>query len=193
MNNLVFATNNQNKINEVRAVLPPAVIVLGLKDISCYEELPENQNTLEGNALEKAGYVYDNFGFDCFSEDTGLEVRALNNAPGVYSARYAGLQKNADDNINKVLEKLHGNKDRTARFRTVIALIIKGKRKLFEGIVEGEILIKREGVNGFGYDPVFKPNGYEYSFGVLDQKIKLEISHRSRAVSKLLNYLNSLI
>jgi len=193
MSNLVFATNNQNKINEVKSVLPTTFKVLGLKDISCNEELPENQNTLEGNALEKASYVFDNFGFDCFSEDTGLEVRALNNDPGVYSARYAGLQKNTDDNINKVLEKLSGVTDRTARFRTVIALIIKGERKLFEGIVYGEILYNREGVNGFGYDPVFKPKGYDSSFGVLDQKIKLKISHRSRAVSKLLNYLNSLI
>ena len=192
MSNLVFATNNENKIKEVRSVLPSAFKILGLKDISCFEELPENQNTLEGNAIEKANYVFDNYAYDCFSEDTGLEINALNNDPGVYSARYAGPQRNANDNIDRVLGNLIGVKDRSARFRTVIALIINGKSKLFEGIVEGEILIEREGTNGFGYDPIFKPNDYEHSFGVLEHNIKLEISHRSRAVSKLLDYLNFL-
>ena len=127
-----------------------------------------------------------------FSEDTGLEIKSLNNAPGDYSARYAGLQRSSKDNINKVLNDLKGVKDRRARFRTVVALIMDWKRQLFEGVVEGEILNEREGVNGFGYDPIFKPDGYDHSFGLLDKKVKLEISHRTRAVSSLLNYLNSL-
>ena len=192
MKKLVFATNNKNKVNEVRAILPSGFKLFSLKDISCEEELPENQDTLEGNALEKANYLYDNYGYNCFSEDTGLEIKSLNNAPGVYSARYAGLQRSSEDNINKVLNDLKGVKDRRARFRTVVALIMDGKRQLFEGVVEGEILNEREGVNGFGYDPIFKPDGYDHSFGLLDKKIKLEISHRTRAVSSLLNYLNSL-
>ena len=192
MKKLVFATNNKNKVNEVRAILPSNFKLLSLKDIACEEELPENQDTIEGNALEKANYLYDNYGFNCFSEDTGLEIKSLNNAPGVYSARYAGPQRNSDDNINKVLNDLKGIKDRRARFRTVVALIIDGKRQLFEGVVEGEILNEREGINGFGYDPIFKPNGFDHSFGILHEKIKLEISHRTRAVSRLLNHLNSL-
>ena len=192
MKKLVFATNNKNKVNEVRAILPSNFKLLSLKDIACEEELPENQDTIEGNALEKANYLYDNYGFNCFSEDTGLEIKSLNNAPGVYSARYAGPQRNSDDNINKVLNDLKGIKDRRARFRTVVALIIDGKRQLFEGVVEGEILNEREGINGFGYDPIFKPNGFDHSFGILNEKIKLEISHRTRAVSRLLNHLNSL-
>ena len=192
MKKLVFATNNKNKVNEVRAILPSGFKLFSLKDISCEEELPENQDTLEGNALEKANYLYDNYGYNCFSEDTGLEIKSLNNAPGVYSARYAGLQRSSEDNINKVLNDLKGVKDRRARFRTVVALIMDGKRQLFEGVVEGEILNEREGVNGFGYDPIFKPDGYDHSFGLLDKKVKLEISHRTRAVSSLLNYLNSL-
>ena len=192
MKKLVFATNNKNKVNEVRAILPSGFKLFSLKDISCEEELPENQDTLEGNALEKANYLYDNYGYNCFSEDTGLEIKSLNNAPGVYSARYAGLQRSSEDNINKVLNDLKGVKDRRARFRTVVALIMDGKRQLFEGVVEGEILNEIEGVNGFGYDPIFKPDGYDHSFGLLDKKVKLEISHRTRAVSSLLNYLNSL-
>ena len=192
MKKLVFATNNKNKVNEVRAILPSGFKLFSLKDISCEEELPENQDTLEGNALEKANYLYDNYGYNCFSEDTGLEIKSLNNAPGVYSARYAGLQRSSEDNINKVLNDLKGVKDRRARFRTVVALIMDGKRQLFEGVVEGEILNEREGVNGFGYDPIFKPDGYNHSFGLLDKKVKLEISHRTRAISSLLNYLNSL-
>ena len=172
MKSLVFATNNKNKIKEVEVLLPKDFKILSLSDISCFIELPENQNTLEGNALEKAEFVYDNFRVNCFSEDTGLEVFALNNEPGVYSARYAGKNKDDNANMELLLSRLKDVKDRSARFRTVIALIIDGNKLLFEGMVEGDILYHKIGNEGFGYDPIFQPKGYDKSFAELGISVK---------------------
>ena len=192
MKSLVFATNNTNKIKEVEVLLPKDFKILSLSDISCFIELPENQNTLEGNALEKAEFVYDNFRVNCFSEDTGLEVFALNNEPGVYSARYAGKNKDDNANMELLLSRLKDVKDRSARFRTVIALIIDGNKLLFEGMVEGDILYHKIGNEGFGYDPIFQPKGYDKSFAELGISVKKNISHRTMAMRKLLDYLNAL-
>ena len=192
MKSLVFATNNKNKIKEVEVLLPKDFKILSLSDISCFIELPENQNTLEGNALEKAEFVYDNFRVNCFSEDTGLEVFALNNEPGVYSARYAGKNKDDNANMELLLSRLKDVKDRSARFRTVIALIIDGNKLLFEGMVEGDILYHKIGNEGFGYDPIFQPKGYDKSFAELGISVKKNISHRTMAMRKLLDYLNAL-
>lgn len=192
MKSIVFATNNKNKIIEVKALLPNDFNILSLSDISCFTELPENQNTLEGNALEKAEFVYDNFEVDCFSEDTGLEVYMLDNEPGVYSARYAGNNKDDNANMDLLLSKLQGIENRDARFRTVIALIIDGKKLTFEGCVEGDILNHKIGNEGFGYDPVFRPKGYDKSFAELGIGIKKNISHRAMAMRGLLGYLNAL-
>lgn len=191
MNKIVFATNNKHKLTEVKALLGSRYEILGLKDIGCDEEIPETADTLEGNALIKAKYVVEKYGLDCFADDTGLEVPALNNAPGVYSARYAGPQKSADDNIEKLLNELDGNKNRDAHFRTVIALIRNNEENLFEGKVSGIITNERSGENGFGYDPVFLPDGYDVTFAQMDLKDKNEISHRARAVRKLVKFLNT--
>jgi XTP/dITP diphosphohydrolase len=187
---LVFATNNKHKLEEVNNILGESFELLSLNDIGCDEDIPETAETLEGNALQKARYVHEHYGYHCFADDTGLEVEALDMAPGVYSARYAGPQKNSQDNTQKLLRELYKINNRNARFRTVIALIIDGKEWLFEGIVEGEILKKPSGVKGFGYDPVFKPNGYEQSFAEMDLSLKNKISHRGRAVAKLIDFLN---
>ncbi len=186
---LVFATNNQHKLQELQAILGNHFELLSLNEIGCNEEIPEEQPTLEGNASQKAFYIYNKYGLSCFADDTGLEIEALNGEPGVYSARYAGEDKNADANMNKVLNKMAKINDRKARFRTVISLIINGEETQFEGIVDGEILNVKMGNSGFGYDPIFQPEGYSKTFAEMDMKEKNQISHRGRAVQKLVNYL----
>jgi XTP/dITP diphosphohydrolase len=186
---LVFATNNLNKLSELEDLLPANIELLGLKDIGCNQELPETQNTLEGNAMQKAEFVFEHFGYNCFTDDTGLEVEALNNEPGVYSARYAGKDCSSNDNMQKVLQKLVGRNDRNAKFRTVIALIIDGKKSLFEGECEGEITKERKGEKGFGYDSIFLPKGVDTTFAQMTKKQKGAISHRGRATKKLVEFL----
>lgn len=187
---LVFATNNRHKLQEVSAMLGEKFELLSLSDIGCTVDIPETSDTLSGNALQKARYVKEHFGIDCFADDTGLEVKALDGAPGVHSARYAG-DHDSEANITKLLGELEDKKDRTARFRTVIALLNGEKEYLFEGIVNGRIAEKREGYEGFGYDPVFVPDGYDCSFAQLGNDIKNTISHRARAIGKLVEFLNS--
>jgi len=189
MNKLVFATNNNHKLEEVRAILGESFEVVGLKDIGCYDDIPETSETLEGNALQKAQYVFDRFGSDCFADDTGLEISALNGAPGVYSARFAGEECDAQKNMQKVLLQLGENENRDACFRTVIALIQGGNVKYFEGKICGDIAKVRTGDSGFGYDPIFIPEGYNKSFAELTSEEKNKISHRALAVKKLADYL----
>ena len=189
---LVFATNNMHKLAELQAILGDKIKLLSLKDIDCDEDIPEDQETLEGNASQKAFYVYNKFGYNCFADDTGLEIDALNGEPGVYSARYAGDEKSAEANIAKVLAQLIKIKNRKARFRTVISLVIDGSEKQFEGVVEGEILTQKRGTSGFGYDPVFQPSGFVQTFAEMNLTDKNKISHRGRAVEKLIHYLKTL-
>lgn len=186
---LVFATGNQYKLKEVKAILGTDFVLSDLVKIGCTEEVPETQNTIEGNAVQKANYVFDNYGLDCFAEDTGLEVMALDGEPGVFSARYAGPQRSAADNMNLVLERLQGKTNRKARFKTVIALVEDGKVVTFEGIINGVILNAPTGKEGFGYDPIFQPEGYDQSFAQIGSKLKNKISHRAIAVDKLVKYL----
>ena len=188
---LVFASNNKNKIQEIKHQMPDDIELLSLEDIGCFEEIPETADTIEGNAILKADYVTKNYGYNCFADDTGLEVDALNGAPGVYSARYAGEQKNADDNMDKLLTELEGKPNRNARFKTVIALNLNSKQHLFTGIVNGIITEEKAGTQGFGYDPVFKPEGLDLTFAQISLREKALLSHRGRAVSKLLNFLKS--
>lgn len=187
---LVFATNNPNKLLEIQHILGEEIELLGLEDIGCTEDIAETEPTLEGNALLKAMYVYNNFGYDCFADDTGLEIEALNGEPGVYSARYAGEAKDAQANMDKVLLKLNGETNRKACFKTVIAVVIGGKQTLMAGEVQGTILTERRGAEGFGYDPIFLPEGFSQSFAEMDLATKSEISHRGRAVEKLVAFLN---
>lgn len=196
---LVFATNNQHKISEIKNLLKQyfhsdnnLYKILSLKDINCFEDIPENSNTLEGNASEKSMFVYKNFRINCFADDTGLEIEALDGKPGVYSARYAGKDRDFEKNMNKVLSELEGKKNRKARFRTVISLIIDGEEKLFEGIVNGVILNEKRGKKGFGYDPVFQAEGYNISFAEMTLDEKNKISHRAIATRKLINYLKDI-
>jgi len=189
---IVFASNNKNKIQEIQSMLPESIQIVSLESIGCFEEIPETADTIEGNAILKANYVTQNFGFDCFADDTGIEVEALNGKPGVYSARYAGEQRNADDNMNKLLEELMDKPNRNAQFKTVIALNLKGKQYLFEGIASGEITLEKKGTGGFGYDPIFKPNGYENTFAELSLAVKNEISHRGKATKALLEFLQNI-
>lgn len=189
MRELVFATNNKHKQEEVQAMLPQFRI-LSLSDIGCNVDIPETADTLQGNALIKARFVKENFGYDCFADDTGLEVYSLDMAPGVYSARYAGEEKSSEANIRKLLSELSEKENRGARFRTVVALIEGSKESLFEGIVEGVITSDCHGSEGFGYDPVFKPEGYDKTFAEMDLSDKNKISHRARAVTQLIHYLN---
>ncbi len=191
MKKIVFATNNEHKLRELRQILNGEFELLSLDDIGCDEEIPETGTTLEYNASQKSSYIWNKYGIDCFADDTGLEIKSLNNEPGVYSARYAGEAKNSDANMQKVLEKLKNFSDRSARFRSVFSLIMDGKETQFEGIVEGEILYEKEGKGGFGYDPIFKPAGYEKSFASLSPEEKNQISHRGRAVRKLVEYLKN--
>ena len=189
---LVFSTNNKNKIKEIKSLIGSSFELLSLEEIDCNEDIPETSDTIEGNALQKAQYVYENYKYNCFADDTGLEIESLNGAPGVYSARYAGEQKLADDNMNKVLSELDGAENQRAQFKTVIALIIDGREYLFEGVVQGEITSKKSGLAGFGYDPIFKPLGYNVTFSEMSMEEKNKISHRGKAVRKLINYLTSL-
>jgi XTP/dITP diphosphohydrolase len=191
MRKLVFATSNENKIREVAEILKGAYEIVPMKDIGCHEDIPETSPTLEGNALQKARYLKEHFKVDCFSEDTGLEIEALNGEPGVYTARYAGLPKDSNKNMDLVLEKLNGLTNRKARFRTAIALILNNKEYVFEGIVNGSIADSKSGEGGFGYDPIFIPEGYEQTFAVLSADIKHQISHRARAMAKLIAFLES--
>lgn len=186
---LVFATNNRHKLDEVRAIVGDRVEVLSLNDIGCYDDIPETADTLQGNALIKARYIHEKFGVDCFADDTGLEVEALDGAPGVFSARYAGEECDSEANMQKLLQNLTGKSNRNAQFRTVIALIIKGEEKLFNGIVKGTITEEKRGDSGFGYDPVFVPEGFSESFAQMSGEMKNSISHRYRATLELSNYL----
>lgn len=188
---LVFASNNLNKIKEIQSILKDSIELLSLSDIGCHEEIPETADTIEGNAILKANYVTEKYGYDCFADDTGLEVTALNGEPGVYSARYAGEQKNADDNMNKLLEALSDKSDRSAQFKTDIALNINGKQHLFTGIVKGTITLNKAGNGGFGYDPVFQPENYTETFAELPLNIKNKIGHRGKATQQLIDFLNS--
>ncbi|MDO4163013.1 MAG: non-canonical purine NTP diphosphatase [Bacteroides sp.] len=185
----VFATNNAHKLEEVSAILGDKVELYSMKDIDCYDDIPETADTLEGNALLKARYIYEHYHKDCFADDTGLEVEALNGAPGVYSARYAGDAHNSEANMRKLLHDLEGVENRKARFRTVFALIIDGKEHLFEGIVKGEIIKNRRGTSGFGYDPIFVPEGYTQTFAEMGNEEKNKISHRAVATKKLCKFL----
>jgi XTP/dITP diphosphohydrolase len=189
---IVFASNNQNKILEIQSMLPNSIQILSLESIGCFEEIPETSETIEGNAILKANYVTQKYGFDCFADDTGLEVEALNGEPGVYSARYAGEQRNAEDNMNKLLDELSDKTNRTAQFKTVIALNLNGKQYLFEGIASGEIITEKIGLGGFGYDPIFKPTNYDETFAQLSLDIKNEISHRGKATKALLEFLRNI-
>jgi len=189
---LIFATHNQHKLKEVQTLLPASIQLLSLTDINCTQGIPETANTLEGNAKLKADYITKNYGYDCFADDTGLEVQALNGEPGVYSARYAGLDNNAETNMQKLLTNLKGRTNRKAQFRTVIALNLNEKQYFFEGICKGEILIQKQGEKGFGYDPIFKPEGFEKSFAEMTLEEKSVISHRGRAVGALVSFLSSL-
>ena len=186
---IVFATNNQHKLSEIRQILGGRVEVLSLNYIGCNVDIPETGSTLEENALQKAQYVYDHYHIDCFADDTGLEVDALNGAPGVYSARYAGDGHDSEANMTKLLNELGENNNRSARFHTVIALIQQGEVHEFEGIVNGQIIRERRGGEGFGYDPIFQPDGYDQTFAELGLDIKNQISHRARATRKFAEYL----
>ena len=186
---LVFASNNKNKILEIQSILPETIKILSLEDIGCLEDIPETADTIEGNAILKANYVSQKYGYDCFADDTGLEVAALNGEPGVYSARYAGEQRDSDDNMNKVLNSLSGENNRNAQFKTVIALNLKGKQELFTGIAKGEITLEKTGNKGFGYDPIFQPLGYKETFAELSLEIKNVISHRGKATQQLIQFL----
>ncbi|MFT5820426.1 MAG: XTP/dITP diphosphohydrolase [Crocinitomix sp.] len=186
---LIFATQNQHKASEIQELLPDLIHVKTLNDIGCDEDIPETAQTLEGNATLKSKYVVENYQVNCFADDTGLEITALNGEPGVFSARYAGAQKDSNDNMDLVLKKLQGVSDRSAQFRTVISLIINGEEKQFEGIAKGEITLEKSGRSGFGYDPIFRPTGYEITFSEMSMEEKNAISHRGIAVRKLVDYL----
>ena len=190
MKKFVFATNNAHKLEEVKAIVGAKIEILSLKDIGCQADIPETADTLEGNALLKARFIYETYHLDCFADDTGLEVEALNGAPGVYSARYAGDAHNSEANMRKLLQELEGVENRRARFRTAFALILNGKEHLFEGIVNGHITPVRHGTSGFGYDPVFVPDGYTQTFAEMGDALKNKISHRARAVKALCDYLS---
>jgi len=189
---IVFATNNKHKLEEIRSISSNLLNILSLADIGCTEEIQETALTLEGNAILKAKYVRDNYGKDCFADDTGLEVDYLGGQPGVHSARYAGEECIADNNIDKLLREMKGKALRNARFRTVIALMINGQEYLFEGIVEGRIIEKKIGLKGFGYDPVFIPDGYHQTFAEMPSELKNKISHRGIATRKLVDFLNGI-
>ena len=186
---LVLASNNKHKLEEMRGILGNDIEILSLSDINCHDEIPEEQDTIEGNALQKARYIHDKFGLDCFADDTGLEVECLNGEPGVYSARYAGEHPTFDDNIAKLLTNMKGHENRKARFRTAIALILNDKEHIFEGEVKGRIIEEYRGHNGFGYDPVFLPDGYTETFAELPAEIKNKISHRGNAAKKMADFL----
>lgn len=186
---LVFATNNPNKLSEVQKLLPTSIKLLSLEDIGCFEEVEETEETLQGNALLKAEYVLKNYKYNCFADDTGLEVEALHNRPGVYSSRYAGEDGNSEKNMQKLLSELQGKQNRKAQFRTVIALCIDKKEYLFEGVCKGKISTEKKGKEGFGYDPVFIPDGSQKSFAEMTQEEKNTVSHRAKAIHQLVEFL----
>jgi len=189
---IVFASNNKNKIQEIQSMFPDTIQIVSLESIGCFEEIPETADTIEGNAILKANYITQKYGFDCFADDTGLEVEALNGEPGVYSARYAGEQRNADDNMNKLLDELADKTNRNAQFKTVIALNFQGIQHLLTGIASGEITLEKMGTGGFGYDPIFKPTNYDETFAELSLAVKNEISHRGKATKALLDFLQNI-
>ena len=186
---IVFATNNAHKLNEIRKISKGQLEILSLSDINCHEDIPETGDTLQENALIKAQYIKDIFGLDSFADDTGLEVEVLNNAPGIYSARFAGENCDSEDNMRKLLHDLEGVENRNARFRTVIALLLNGEIHYFEGEIAGEIIDAKRGSNGFGYDPIFMPHGYDKTFGELPEEVKNKLSHRAIATQKLVRFL----
>lgn len=186
---IVFATNNQHKLDEIKKISNGQLEILSLGDINCHEEIPETGNTLKENALIKAHFVKKKFDMDCFADDTGLEVEALENAPGIHSSRYAGPDCDPEDNMQKLMQELQNKTNRKALFRTVIALLLKGEVHYFEGIIRGEIIHQKKGTNGFGYDPIFKPEGYDKTFGELSEDIKNSLSHRAIATKKLVAFL----
>lgn len=188
---LVFATNNHNKIKEVQSLIPKHIQLLSLEDIGCFEDIPETQPTIEDNAIQKAEYLKTHYGYDCFADDTGLEVTALHGEPGVYSARYAGKQRNADDNMDKLLKNLEPHQDRSAQFKTVIALHLNGNIHTFTGICEGTITHSKSGSEGFGYDPIFKAKGYDKTFAEISLDEKNAIGHRGKAVIMLVEFLSN--
>ncbi|WP_352421026.1 non-canonical purine NTP diphosphatase [Proteiniphilum sp.] len=189
MKEMVFATNNPHKLDEIRKIGEGRLRILSLADIDCREEIEETGNTLEENALIKARFIKEKYGYDCFADDTGLEVDALKGAPGVYSARYAGEGCSFTDNMDKLLAALQGIENRTAQFRTVIALVLNGKEYLFDGVIKGKIIEEKRGSTGFGYDPIFMPDGYDKTFAELGNEVKNSISHRALAMEKLVNFL----
>jgi XTP/dITP diphosphohydrolase len=189
---LIFATHNKNKLKEVKSLMPSSIELLSLDEISFNDEIEETADTIEGNALLKAKTIFEKTGINCFADDSGLLVEALNGAPGVYSARFAGDQKNDQDNMQKLLFELSNKSNRNAHFKTAMALIIDGKEYLFEGKIEGKIITEKLGTNGFGYDPLFIPNGYNETFAQLDSEIKNNISHRARALQKMLEFLKTI-
>lgn len=186
---LVFATNNLNKLKEVQSLMPSSIKLLSLKDIGCFEDVPETQDTIKGNAIQKAEYIKQHYGYHCFADDTGLEVETLNNEPGVYSARYAGPKRDANDNIDLLIKNLKDKPNRNAQFKTVVALHLNDKIETFTGICKGEITKDKKGDKGFGYDPVFMPNGYSETFAEIDLKLKNEIGHRGKAITQLVEFL----
>ena len=190
MKKLIFATNNQHKLEEVSHLIKDNYKILSLKDINCFEEIPETSDTIKGNASQKSHYIFDKFGIDCFADDTGLEIEVLDGRPGVYSARYAGEEHNFEKNMNKVLAEMRELTNRKARFKTVISLIINGEERFFKGIINGVILNEKRGKKGFGYDPIFQPIGYNLTFAEMPLEEKNKISHRAIAVRNLINYLN---
>ncbi|MCB0469980.1 MAG: non-canonical purine NTP diphosphatase [Flavobacteriaceae bacterium] len=187
---LVFATNNRNKLKEVQALVLEPIQLLSLEDIDCLEDIPETQPTIEGNAIQKIEYLKKHYNIDGFADDTGLEVKALHGEPGVFSARYAGDQRNAQDNMDKLLKNLEGKTNRSAQFKTVIALTLKGQLHTFTGICKGTILTEKRGDQGFGYDPIFQPEGYEQTFAEMDLALKNQIGHRGKAIKQLVQFLN---
>lgn len=189
MKKIVFATNNRHKLQEIREITNGSLEILSLSDIGCHDEIEETGTTLEENALIKARFVKDHYGLDCFADDTGLEVEVLGNAPGVYSSRYAGEACRPEDNMKKLLTNLQGAKNRNARFRTVIALLLNGEKYFFEGEIRGRIIEEERGANGFGYDPIFVPDAYQQTFAELGDEIKNAISHRALATNKLVKFL----
>lgn len=190
MKSFVFATNNKHKLEEIAHAVGDQFKIISLDELGCYEDIPETAPTLAGNALQKARYIFDKFKVDCFADDTGLEIEALDGRPGVYSARYAGEEKNSEANMNKVIKELENSANRNAQFKTVVALIINGEEHLFEGVVEGSIIDDKRGAAGFGYDPIFIPNGYSTTFAEMNLDEKNKISHRARATVKLVEFLN---
>jgi XTP/dITP diphosphohydrolase len=188
---LVFASNNKNKIQEIQQLLPSTIEIMSLEDIGCHEEIPETADTIEGNAILKANYVSQKYGYDCFADDTGLQVESLNGAPGVFSARYAGEQRSSEDNMNKLLNALSNQSNRNAQFKTVITLNLNGEQHHFTGIARGEITLAKAGSEGFGYDPIFQPEGYRETFAEVSSTIKNQISHRAKATQLLISFLKN--